>query len=127
MMLSTFGAEIVSPSKMCIRDSNIPRPKLIIKRNYFTVYLRAYAFIAYSAVDAVSKIERSRARDKILYISLWRKYKNIVRKQVDLKRLHKFLGVFEVVLPLHQLTPVSYTHLDVYKRQVHRLLVGKTL
>ena len=61
---------------------------LIFNRNQFSIDSGAYHLISYRTVDGISKINRSRAAWKSLYITRWGEAVNAVRKQIKIALYH---------------------------------------
>ncbi len=77
--------------------------QLVAQRNDLPVDLAADAAIADVRVDGEGKIHRRSPAREALHIPLGGEDEDLVGEQVDLDRLQEFLGVLEVLLPLHQL------------------------
>ena len=75
----------------------------MLERNDLAVHLGAHALVADVGMDAIGKIDGCRALGQFLHVAPGSENIDHVREQVALDRLHEFLGVRQVALPLQQL------------------------
>ena len=124
---------------MCIRDRHnsqrlqkIPRPQaadtVLFSHIHLGSLLLAKDFYRRRSVPPAHKsCAPSTAAPKLFLLCSWCKltiYQNTSRNRL-LYQLHGNTLSLQVPFPTHKVSPVSYTHLDVYKRQIPpRIITG---
>ena len=77
--------------------------------NQFAVHARADAAMSDVGMNAIREVERRRAARKCEHVALRRERVHLVGIEIDLQRVEKDVRIFDLVLPLHELTQPKKT------------------